>query len=57
MWVFLDKNKILFSIIFVFIGIMECFFGRQLMKPTLFVLGYFTGFGVLLVIFGEFVIS
>ena len=57
MWEFLDKHKIIFGIAFVVIGLFECFFGRKLMKPTLFVLGYITGFGLLLAIFGEFVIG
>lgn len=38
------------------LGALLCFFGLKLYKPTMFVVGYLTGFGVIVVIMGEFVI-
>lgn len=38
-------------------GTLECFFGYRLLRPTLFVIGYITGFGILVMILGEFVIG
>jgi len=40
----------------VCVGVILCFFGLKLYKPTMFVIGYLTGFGVIIVIMGEFVI-
>lgn len=37
-------------------GIAECFYGLKILPLTLFTIGYFTGFGVLIAILGEFVI-
>lgn len=49
------------------IGVFECLFGRRLLKPTLFILGYakyklvnfsyFTGFLFFLILLTEFVVS
>lgn len=41
----------------VSIGFLECFFGLKMLKPTLFIMGYATGFGVLIAIFGEFILK
>lgn len=40
----------------VSIGAALCFFGLKLYKPTLFIIGYITGFGGIVAIMGEFVI-
>lgn len=40
-WEFINIYKWFFIIIMVIIGVIECFFGRRLLKITLF----FTGFG------------
>lgn len=55
-WKFLGGQKILFTIILVVVGVVECFYGLQMLKPTLFIMGYATGFGVLIAIFGEFIL-
>lgn len=39
------------------VGVFECFFGYKMLKPTLFIFGYLTGFGLLLAILGEFIIG
>lgn len=54
---FILDYKYIFGIISILIGIFECFFGLALLKPSLFCIGYLSGFGFLILIFGEFVIS
>lgn len=38
------------------IGGVLCFFGLKIYNPTLFIIGFMTGFGSIVVIMGEFVI-
>jgi hypothetical protein len=53
----LSDHKIIFTIVLVIVGAGECFFGLKILPLTLFIIGYFTGFGVLIAILGEFVIA
>lgn len=54
---FILDNKYIFGILSIFIGAIECFFGLRVLKPSLFIIGYLTGFGFLILIFGEFVMT
>ena len=54
---FIGEHKVIFSIILVVLGLLECFFGYRLLKPTLFIIGYMTGFGILVAVLGEFIIG
>ncbi|KAL4450766.1 hypothetical protein ABPG74_011608 [Tetrahymena malaccensis] len=56
LWQILSDNSIIFSVTMVTIGAALCFFGLKLYKPTLFIIGYITGFGGIVAIMGEFVI-
>ncbi|KAL4495089.1 hypothetical protein ABPG72_015789 [Tetrahymena utriculariae] len=56
LWQILSDNSIIFTITMVTIGAALCFFGLKLYKPTLFIIGYITGFGGIVAIMGEFVI-
>ncbi|KRX01942.1 hypothetical protein PPERSA_07587 [Pseudocohnilembus persalinus] len=56
-WEYLGEHKALFAVILVSVGILECFFGYKLLKPTLFIIGYATGFGILVAVLGEFIIG
>lgn len=38
------------------LGTLLCFFGLKIYKPTMFIIGYITGFAVIVVVVGEFVI-
>lgn len=40
----------------ILIGTALCFFGLKIYNPTLFIVGYITGFGGIVAIMGEFVI-
>lgn len=40
----------------VALGVVLCFFGLKIYQPTMFAIGYMTGFGGIVVIMGEFVI-
>ncbi len=46
-----------FSIFFIAVGIMLTFLGNRFKRITLFLVGFFTGFGILISILGEFVID
>lgn len=54
---FLGEHKFFFSILLIAVGILECFFGYRLLKPTLFIIGYITGFGLIVMVLGEFIIG
>eukprot|EP01015_Nassula_variabilis_P035441 TRINITY_DN8909_c0_g1_i1.p2 TRINITY_DN8909_c0_g1~~TRINITY_DN8909_c0_g1_i1.p2 ORF type:complete len:390 (+),score=76.87 TRINITY_DN8909_c0_g1_i1:27-1196(+) len=54
---FIQENRVIFVIVAIIFGIIECFYGKKLFKPTLFLLG-FTIFTVLsLVFFFQFALS
>lgn len=38
------------------LGGVLCFFGLKIYKPTLFIIGYLTGFAAIIVVMGEWVI-
>ena len=54
---FILDNKYVFGILSIILGIIECFFGLAMLKPSLFVIGYLSGFGFLMLIFGEFILT
>lgn len=54
---FILDNKYIFGILSIFFGIIECFFGLAILKPSLFIVGYISAFGFVILIFGEFLIS
>ena len=56
-WEYLGKAKIFFSIVFMIVGLVECFYGLKILPVSLFVIGYFTGFGILISSLAEFVIK
>jgi len=56
-WGFILDNKYIFGILGIIIGFIECFFGLAILKPSLFIIGYFSGFGFLILIFGEFILT
>ncbi len=41
----------------ILIGLTECFFGQRVTTISLLITGFFTGFGFLLAILGEFVLD
>lgn len=57
LWSQLSSEKALFSIIFISIGIVLCFFGNKIRRIIYFLDGLLAGFGVLLAILAEFVLS
>ena len=54
---FIVNNKYILSCVMFAIGIIECFFGLAMLGPSLFTIGFITGFGFLLLLFGEFIIK
>lgn len=54
---FIVNNKYILGCIMIIIGGIECFFGLAMLGPSLFSIGFFTGFGFLLILFGEFMIK
>ena len=56
-WEYMGKAKIFFSIIFMGVGLLECFYGLKVLRLTLFIIGYFTGFGLLISSLAETVIK
>jgi len=42
--------------VMISLGGVLCFFGLKIYKPTMFIIGYLTGFVVIVVVVGEFVI-
>lgn len=38
------------------VGTVLCFFGLKIYKPTMFIVGFLTGFAAIVVVVGEFVI-
>lgn len=51
------NNKYLLGSIMIVVGLVECFFGLAILGPSLFSIGFLTGFGFLLLLFGEFIIK
>ena len=41
----------------IILGLGECFAGLRMYRATLFIIGFLTGFGVLIAVLGEFVID
>lgn len=56
-WEYLGEHKVFFTILLLTVGFFECFFGYRSLKPTLFIVGCFSGFGLLVAVLGEFVIG
>lgn len=54
---FIVNNKYILGCIMLVGGVIECFFGLAMLGPSLFTIGFVSGFGFLLVLFGEFVIK
>lgn len=54
---FLVKSQYILGILMLVIGTVECFFGLYLLGPSLFGIGFITGFGILLIFFAEFVLK
>lgn len=54
---FILDNKYFFGILSIIIGIVECFFGLAVLKPSLFLIGYISAFGFLILVFGEFIMT
>jgi len=54
---FIVNNKYILALIMLVIGSIECFFGLAMLGPSLFSIGFITGFGFLLLLFGEFIIQ
>lgn len=54
---FIVNNKYILALVMLLIGSIECFFGLAMLGPSLFTIGFVTGFGFLLLLFGEFIIK
>ncbi len=54
---FIVNNKYILSCVMIVLGAIECFFGLAMLGPSLFSIGFITGFGFLLILFGEFIIK
>lgn len=54
---FIVQSQYILAIIMVVIGALECFLGLYLLGPSLFGIGFLTGFGILLIFFAEFIIK
>jgi len=54
---FIVDSQYILALIMLVIGAIECFFGLFLLGPSLFVIGFLTGFGLLLIFFAEFIIG
>ncbi len=52
---FFEDNLVPCAIVLMALGIFECFFGYKILKPTLFLGGYITGFAFLIIILGQFI--
>lgn len=39
LWRFLQSHTYLLTAVFLGVGLVECFFGRRMLKPTLFIVG------------------
>lgn len=51
------SSQYVLAILMLLVGGIECFYGLFLLGPSLFVIGFLTGFGLLLIFFAEFVIK
>lgn len=56
LWQVLSDSEVLFTIVMLALGGVLCFFGLKIYKPTLFIIGYLTGFAGIVVVMGEWVI-
>lgn len=54
---FILKSQYILASIMLIIGVIECFFGLYLLGPSLFGIGFLTGFGVLFLFLAEFIIK
>lgn len=54
---FVDSHKNIFAILAIIFGFIECFFGLAVLKPSIFFIGYLSGFGFLMLIFNEFLLK
>lgn len=56
LWEVISDNKYILIVLMIGVGVLLCFFGLKIYNPTLFIIGYITGFALVVVIMGEFVI-
>ena len=54
---FADDHKNIFALLAIVFGFIECFFGLAVLKPSIFFIGYLSGFGFLMLIFNEFILK
>ncbi len=45
---FINKNKIAFACVFGLLGLFECFLGKKMFKPTLFIVGFILSFVIVM---------
>ena len=54
---FIVQSQYILACLMLIIGSVECFYGLFLLGPSLFGIGFITGFGLLLIFFAEFIIK
>lgn len=53
-WRALEENSIIFGIILIGAGVLELFFGRKFLEPTIFIAAYCLSFVIFTAIIGSF---